>query len=216
MKIKGYILIGISVAALFLVACSQDSIEDIVTSTNKLESLHGQAVDEINGLYEDELDLQYLFSETLEIDETLSSLADGSSPVFDNIESRQARLEAIEETEDQMREETDLFTSYEGEMLSRDEIEAVVSEVEAFVSSLESFRQQYGQTLSTQEEYFGAIAIEEATYDIFLDGIEEVNVEHEELQVSLIDLDNRLIDLEETISNFQRIIEDTLEESEEE
>lgn len=216
MKIRQYILIGLSVATLFLVACSQDNIEQIESSTNELESLHGQAVDEINGLYEDESNLQNLFIETLDKDETLSSLEDGSSPIFDNIESRKVRLDAIEEIENQMMEQRDAYTSYEGEILSRDQLEAVATEVESFVSSLETFRLQYKESLTNQEEYFGAIATEEATYETFLGGIEEINLEHENLQDNLIDLDNRFIDLEKTITNFNSTIEDVLEESEEE
>lgn len=216
MEIKPYILIGMSIATLLLAACNRESIEDIETSVNEVESLHGQAISEVNGLYEDESNLQNVFNETLKTDETLSSLSDGSSAVFENIEIREGRLNTIEEIEDQIKEHADVFTSYEGEMISTDELESVVLEMENFVFSLESFRQQYGETLTTQEKYFGTIATEGATTDTFLDGMEEINVEREGMQDILIDLDNRFVDLEEVISSFQSTIEDALDESEEE
>lgn len=209
MKIRSYILIVISLTALvILAACSRDSIKDIEASIIEVENLHGQAVNEVNRLYEEESKLQNLFKETLDTDETLSSLKKGSSAIFDNIETREAGLITIEEIEDQMMDHADTFTTYEGKLVSEDELESVSIEVENLVSSLNSFRQKYRQRLITQEQYFVTIGTEEANYDTFVDGIEKINKEFQEMQEVLILLDNRLVDLQEVIITFQGKIED--------
>lgn len=209
MKIRSYILIVISLTALvILAACSRDSIKDIEASIIEVENLHGQAVNEVNRLYEEESKLQNLFKETLDTDETLSSLKKGSSAIFGNIETREAGLITIEEIEDQMMDHADTFTTYEGKLVSEDELESVSIEVENLVSSLNSFRQKYRQRLITQEQYFVTIGTEEANYDTFVDGIEKINKEFQEMQEVLILLDNRLVDLQEVIITFQGKIED--------
>ena len=93
-------------------------------------------------------------------------------------------------------------------LVSEDELESVSIEVENLVSSLNSFRQKYRQRLITQEQYFVTIGTEEANYDTFVDGIEKINKEFQEMQEVLILLDNRLVDLQEVIITFQGKIED--------
>jgi chromosome segregation ATPase len=214
MKLKRYILASLSVPSLFLAACDGESLEDIENSAAELEELHASVVEELNGLYQDETALQETFSETLETDEDLSTLADGSSPVFENIEQRTTRLSNLEELEAQIQENADSMHSYEGETLSSEELEGIANEVEMFTDHLEVYREQYTESLSTQETYFENIAAEDATYDIFSEGIQEINEQREGLQAYLIDLDDSLVTFDEVITQLHEALQEATAEGE--
>jgi chromosome segregation ATPase len=214
MKLKRYILASLSVPSLFLAACDGESLEDIENSAAELEELHASVVEELNGLYQDETALQETFSETLETDEDLSTLADGSSPVFENIEQRTTRLSNLEELEAQIQENADSMHSYEGETLSSEELEGIANEVEMFTDHLEVYREQYTESLNTQEMYFENIASEDATYDIFSEGIQEINEQREGLQAYLIDLDDSLVTFDEVITQLHESLQEATAEEE--
>lgn len=215
MEMKHYLIAGVSTSALLLTACGEESIEDIEDSANELEQLHTEVVTELNGLHEDEAALQDAFSETLETDDDLSTLGDGSSAVFENIETRQARLEQVEELEEQFEDQADSLTSYEGETLNNEELESSAEDIEAFTSSLEEYREQYETTLASQEDYFESISSDEATYDVFSEGIQQINEQREEMQEWIIDLDHHLVELDATITQLQERIQEATADSEE-
>lgn len=214
MTLKKYIFTGLSVSALFLVACEQDSIEDVELSADELENLHGEIVDQLNGLYEDENQLQDDFSQTLEEDEDLSSLADGSSPVFDNLESRESRLNALEEFEGQLSEHADTLNGYEGERLPTEDLSAIADEVNMFSEELAGYREEYVTTIESQTNYFNEIASEDATYEIFSDGIQTINDQRSELQSSIIELDESLIQYDEAVAQLQSLLDEATTEEE--
>lgn len=214
MTLNKYIMIGASTSALFLAACSQDTIADVDTSVNELETLHGDMVNEVNGLREEESALQDSFSETLETDESLSTLADGSSPVFTNIENRETHLANIEDLETQMSDHAEALTSYEGESLSPEQLESFAAEIDTFVGTLEAFREQYGQTLTTQTEYFENISAEDATYEIFSEGIQTINEQQTQIQETLVELDAAFVTFDDQLSELQNTIQDIQSESE--
>ncbi|PRY83303.1 YkyA family protein [Alkalibacterium olivapovliticus] len=212
---KRYTLITISALSLLLAGCDDgENVEGMQEATEELDRLKTETVDNLNQLYDLEVDLQSNFSDTLETDDDLTTLGDGSSPVFENIESRQTVLDSIEENETEMEAHQDTLDSYEGERLNQDEIDGVTNNVDLFIEHLAQYRNHYLETLSSQEDYFTSIANDDATYDEFSEGIQSINEERDALRDHLLELDDILVDFSTTLDQLSTTIEDELAEEE--
>lgn len=212
---KRYTLVTITALSLFLAGCDDgENVEGMQEATQELDRLKTETVDDLNQLYELESDLQSSFSDTLETDGDLTTLSDGSSPVFENIESRRSVIESIEEKETEMESHQETLDSYEGERLNQDEIDDVTADVDLFIEHLTQYRDQYLDTLSSQEDYFASIATEDATYDEFSEGIQSINEERDELREHLLDLDDVLVEFSSSLDQLSITIEDELAEEE--
>lgn len=214
MTLKRYLFAGLSVSAILLTACDQESIEDVEASANELDELHTQVVNELNGLYETELELQDAFSETLASDGDLTTLTDGTSPVYANLEERSGRLDTIEELENQIVDQANILSEYEGERLPTSELESIAEEFTSFTGLLENYREQYSNAITSQEEYFNNIAAADATYELFAEGIQTINEQHQELQEPILELDTELVQFEDALTELQSLIEEANAEEE--
>lgn len=212
---KKLIFASVSTLALFLTACDDgENLESMQEATEEIDRIKSETVDELNELHGMEAELQTHFSDTLETDDDLTSLSDGSSPVFDNIEAREAALSSIEEKEAEMEEHQSTLADYEGERLNQSEVDQVISDVDAFTDHLADYRSQYEASLSSQSDYFNSISGDDATYDEFVEGIQAVNDEQAELREHLLELDEFIAEFSSNLEQLQTSIEDELSEDE--
>lgn len=210
---KRWTLATISALSLFLASCDDgENVEGMQEATEEIDRLKTEAVEELNQLYAIETDLQSSFSDTLESDGELATLSDGSSPVFENIESRRTILDTLEEKEDEMNSEKETLESYEGERLDQNEVDEVTAVVDTFIEHLSQYRTHYLESLTSQEDYFSSIASDDATYDDFADGIQTINDERDELRDHLLEIDSTLVELDESLGQLSTTIEDELAE----
>lgn len=212
---KRWTYLAVSSTALLLAGCDDgENLEDMQEATQELDRLRTETADELNHLYDLETDLQNSFSETLESDDELTTLGDGSSPVFENIESREAVLENIAAHEEEMSEHQSTLDTYEGELLDQSEIDAVMSDVDTFTDQLSQYRENYQAALSSQDSYFVSLSENGATYEDFVDGIQSINDERDELREYLLVLDETLVDFGESLDQLQTSIDNQLTEDE--
>lgn len=212
---KRWTYLAVSSTALLLAGCDDgENLEDMQEATQELDQLRTETADELNHLYDLETDLQNSFSETLESDDELTTLGDGSSPVFENIESREAVLENIAAHEEEMSEHQSTLDTYEGELLDQSEIDAVMSDVDTFTDQLSQYREYYQAALSSQDSYFVSLSENGATYEDFVDGIQSINDERDELREYLLVLDETLVDFGESLDQLQTSIDNQLTEDE--
>lgn len=212
---KRWTYLAVSSTALLLAGCDDgENLEDMQQATQELDRLRTDTADELNHLYDLETDLQNSFSETLESDDELTTLGDGSSPVFENIESREAVLENIAAHEEEMSEHQSTLDTYEGELLDQSEIDAVMSDVDTFTDQLSQYRENYQAALSSQDSYFVSLSENGATYEDFVDGIQSINDERDELREYLLVLDETLVDFGESLDQLQTSIDNQLTEDE--
>lgn len=212
---KRWTYLAVSSTALLLAGCDDgENLEDMQEATQELDRLRTETADELNHLYDLETDLQNSFSETLESDDELTTLGDGSSPVFENIESREAVLENIAAHEEEMSEHQSTLDTYEGELLDQSEIDAVMSDVDTFTDQLSQYREYYQAALSSQDSYFVSLSENGATYEDFVDGIQSINDERDELREYLLVLDETLVDFGESLDQLQTSIDNQLTEDE--
>ena len=212
---KRWTYLAVSSTALLLAGCDDgENLEDMQQATQELDRLRTETADELNHLFDLETDLQDSFSETLESDDELTTLGDGSSPVFENIESREAVLENIAENEEEMSEHQSTLDTYEGELLYQSEIDAVMSDVDTFTDQLSQYRENYQAALSSQDSYFVSLSENGASYEDFVDGIQSINDERDELREYLLVLDETLVDFGESLDQLQTSIDNQLTEDE--
>ena len=212
---KRWTYLAVSSTALLLAGCDDgENLEDMQEATQELDRLRTETADELNHLYDLETDLQNSFSETLESDDDLTTLGDGSSPVFENIESREAVLENIAAHEEEMSKHQSTLDTYEGELLDQSEIDAVMSDVDTFTDQLIQYRENYQAALSSQDSYFVSLSENGATYEDFVDGIQSINDERDELREYLLVLDETLVDFGESLDQLQTSIDNQLTEDE--
>lgn len=212
---KRWTYLAVSSTALLLAGCDDgENLEGMQEATQELDRLRTETADELNHLYDLETDLQNSFSETLESDDDLTTLGDGSSPVFENIESREAVLENIAAHEEEMSEHQSTLDTYEGELLDQSEIDAVMSDVDTFTDQLSQYRENYQAALSSQDSYFVSLSENGATYEDFVDGIQSINDERDELREYLLVLDETLVDFGESLDQLQTSIDNQLTEDE--
>lgn len=212
---KRWTYLAVSSTALLLAGCNDgENLEDMQEATQELDRLRTETADELNHLYDLETDLQNSFSETLESDDELTTLGDGSSPVFVNIESREAVLENIAAHEEEMSEHQSTLDTYEGELLDQSEIDAVMSDVDTFTDQLSQYRENYQAALSSQDSYFVSLSENGASYEDFVDGIQSINDERDEHREYLLVLDETLVDFGESLDQLQTSIDNQLTEDE--
>ncbi len=207
------LLLALSSAALLL-GCENDGIETIAETAIELEETHGQTVEELNLLLQEEAELQRHFEETLETDDDLTSFGDGSSPVFTNLSDRKERMERLGELEEALAIHAGTLREYTGSQLDVNALDGLAGDVDRFSEILGTFRGEYEQNLEEKERYFESLAAEDATYDIFTDGIHELNAQHEIMREHFYGLDEELSLLAQGIEELQQTIQESQEEEE--
>lgn len=205
------LLISLSSAALLL-GCENDGIDTISETANELEETHTQTVEELNLLLQEEAALQAHFEETLETDDDLTTLGDGSSPVFANLSDRKERIERLVELEEEYANQAETLRGYNGSLLDENALDSLAADLVQFFETLGIFRGEYVQNIEEQENYFARLAGEDATYDIFTDGIHELNEQHEIIREHFYVLDEELSLLAQGIEALQETIQEVQEE----
>lgn len=206
-------LLTISTLSLVMVGCDDgENLEEMQASTAELDRLTTESVDDLNQLVVSEGNLQAQFDETMESDSDLATLSDGSSPVFENIESRRTLITQLEEKEAEMITNQETLATYEGERLNQQEVDQVISNVDSFSEHLSTYLEAYASTLDSQENYFNGLAGDDATYEDFIDGITTINEERESLREPLTELDAHISELDNSINQLHSSIEEQLTE----
>lgn len=210
---KKWTLLSLSAASLFMASCDDgENIEEMHEATLEIDRIKNETIEGLNELYALENDLQERFSETLETDTDLATLADGSSPVFANIASRQEIINQLETNQDELGTNKDTLDTYEGEQLQQQEVDDVTAQVDTFNEHLSSYREMYQLSLDNQRVYFTSLSDEEATYDDFVEGIQSVNEERQSVREHLLELDDELVVLDESVQTLMNTMEELLNE----
>lgn len=195
-----------------LVGCDT-SAADAMDITEQLETTEKTIVDQLNTITSQEANLQSEFETTLAEDEELTTLADGSAPVFENIATRNTSLESLQVATDELKTHAEDLTALESGDLPQEEITNLSEDMSALTTSLDDFIAQYGDSLEQQETYFTSLTAEDATYETLSSGIEQVNTNHSADNELLTALDNNLVQLQSSRSKAAESLS-ALEESE--
>lgn len=190
---KRYLVTNLFAVSLFLTACGNDDVAKALETTTSVETQNEQIVNDLNAISEQEKGLQSTFETTLSEDDTLSTLADKSSAVFENIETRSTSLSELKETISAMKEKQVLLEEETSDKLPQEELTALSTNIEELTANLEKYIAHYKTVLDEQETYFSDLGKEDATYETLTAGIETINNSDTETKALLTKLDQQLV-----------------------
>ena len=190
---KRYLVTNLFAVSLFLTACGNDDVAKALETTTSVETQNEQIVNDLNAISEQEKGLQSTFETTLSEDDTLSTLADKSSAVFENIETRSTSLSELKETISAMKEKQVLLEEETSDKLPQEELTALSTNIEELTANLEKYIAHYKTVLDEQETYFSDLGKEDATYETLTAGMETINNSDTETKALLTKLDQQLV-----------------------
>ncbi|GAB3062449.1 YkyA family protein [Salinicoccus sesuvii] len=189
------ILSGAALSILLLSACNND-IDSIEQALEETEETQESAVSDLQQLVELESQLQDAFNTDISEDEDLSSFADGSATVFNNIDERKQKLENLESLSNEFSEQREKFAEIDVQSVSGETVNSVADRLGSLSGSVDEFTSAYDVDLDQQADYFESLGQDDATYETFENGIESVNESRETTQSLLVDVDTELADLQ--------------------
>lgn len=190
---KRYLVTNLFAVSLFLTACSNDDVAKALENTTSVETQNEQIVNDLNVISEQENSLQGTFETTLSEDDSLSTLADKSSAVFENVETRSSYLSKLKETVSAMKEEQVLLEEKTSDKLPQEELTVLSTNIEELTATLEEYIAHYETVLAEQETYFSDLGKEDATYETLTAGVETINKSDAETKALLAKLDQQLV-----------------------
>lgn len=205
--------LGLSASALLLAGCSGVSVDQIEESTNEMNDAFQNIINTQEELVALESTMNEDFETVLAEDEELISLQDESATVNQNIEQRAELVEEGNAQVERINEEAEFIQTYEGEDLPADTVHQISEEFIEFSGYINNYFTDYQESLDIQKDYLLQIADEEADYEDFSNGINEVNSNYMELQDVTLELDQTLITYDENIKQLEEMIAGTREET---
>lgn len=204
--------VGLATSAILLAACGGISVDDIEEANDQLNNTFQSVIDTNKQFKQSEENMNTQFEEVLAQDEELASLQDESAAVVQNIDDRESLLEESSTQVDEINEQAEFLSTYEGDDLPVDTLQEISSDFQDFSNHLNDYYSRYQESLDTQRNYLNQISSEKANYEDFSTGIDTVNDDYLELQERTIELDEQLVTYNEHIETLGELIADTRDE----
>lgn len=214
MNKKLKIAFGFSSSLILLTACNSVNLEGIAEATEEIDSQLTEFIETDKKMKQEEEDFDSQFQSLLIEDESLDSLQDESAELFKNINKREDEIMQNEEQATTIQEQAEYIASYDGNEIAPELIQQASDHFLEFSEMIRAYDEDYQESIEVQENYFSQIASEEADYDDFLEGLDEVNTNYLSLQESKQNLDNDLIQIYEDISELEELTKEEKNETE--
>lgn len=205
--------LGLSASALILAGCSGISVDQIEESTNELDQTFQNVIDTHEELIQIESTMSEQFETVLAEDEDLATIQDESAAVVQNIQQREALLEEGNNQVEQIIEQAEFIQTYEGEELPAETLQQISDEFIEFSGYINNYFSTYQESLDVQNEYLVQITEDDANYEDFTQGINNVNSNYLELQEVTLELDSTFVGYDENIKQLEELIADTRDET---
>lgn len=193
-------------SALVLSACA-DQVKETTETITQIRTEETEIVAQLNELQQLETALQKTFDESLASDEELKTFKDGSAAVFSNLEERRTLADSIESALEGLAETKADFVAFDEETLPLDQMQAIGETLDLFSENSLAYLAAYRDSLDKEEELLTGFGADDATFDTFFAGIEEINLNAETNQTNLAPiaenlttLDAQLVELEAAIA----------------
>lgn len=195
---KRYLVTNLFAVSLFLTACGNNDVAEALESTSSVDTQKEQIVSDLNAITEQEKELQSAFETTLSEDESLSTLADGTSGVFENMDARSTALSELKETTTTMKDNQILLDEKTSDELPQEEMDQLTTSIEELTVTLDDYVTHYETVLTEQENYFTDLGKEEATYETLTAGMETINEQDSKTKELLLQLDQQLVEVQDS------------------
>lgn len=223
MKKKLSLIFTVGTSLSLLSACSTVGIEDLADANTEIQQELDELISLDQKLSEEEIQLNEQFQTLLIEDKDLASLRNEDAELLTNINDRETELEQFEEQADAIQKKADYISAYDGEEISVELIEKASKQFLDFSESIRSYQSDYQESLDFQKEYFNQLTNEEADYEGFIQGLDDLNVNYqslqakkEELDLELNDVQGKLIEINDLIPQADESSEEKIEDTEKE
>lgn len=207
------IAFGFSSSLILLTACNSVNLEGIAESTEEIDSQLIEFIETDKKMKQEEEDFDSQFQSLLIEDESLDSLQDESAELFKNINKREDEIIQHEEQATAIQEQAEYIASYDGNELDSEFIQEASDRFLEFSEMIRAYDEDYKESIEVQEGYLSRIASEEADYEDFLEGLDEVNTNYLSLQESKQNLDNDFTQIYDDINKLEELTkEENVEE----
>lgn len=206
---KRNLRIGMASTMLLLAACNSEmNAEDVKKSAVEVEIAADQLIQINKQLAAAEEKMSAQFLEVLANDEELASISDETADVVQNVFERTDLINNLDDYQKIVQEQGEYFGTYDGTDLPADTIKQISDSFLTFSQQLTDFKDVYQKSLNLQADYLTQISSEDANYEEFTNGIEEINQNYKDLQIFLIEFDKELIALNEQLQLVQDLTAD--------
>lgn len=195
MLTKKKLTITLSLAsALVLSACS-NQLSSAQKSAENIQAKTDEMITEFDAIAANEAELQGQFESTLAEDAELATFADESSPVFENITNRKESVDTLGQLNEDLQSDVERLSGLDEAELPSNEIQVVTDSANQLISQLESYIESYDQALTSQSDYFKSLANEDANYETFASGMQEINEQDQNITELATEIEASMADV---------------------
>ncbi len=180
-----------------LMACAS-AVENVLNASENVDSFTSEIVNQFNGMKDLEAEVQTSFEDALANDPELESFKNEKASVFENVDLRQESLDAIKvNTEDLAKIQKNL-NNIKDKQVDSESVNQLLSDLDSTLNVLNSYTENYQTYLDTQKEYFKSLGQEDASYENFVSGIDQMKEQDQQLIEIENNLNNQLATLQES------------------
>lgn len=206
--------LGLATSLLLLTACgSTVDPKGIAEATSAVQDVQNEFLAIDKDLYTYEKSLNDQFHVLITEDEDFSSIQDESADVLQNISERENILAEITEQEKIVREKAEYIGRYEGEDLPADMIKKISNDFLDFADDMLIYQEQYADEIDLERSYFNEIAADDADYEDFIGGLNELNSNYTALKENNLAWDDTFVEMNEHFSEMNELTKEFLSDS---
>lgn len=188
--------VGLATSLLLLTACGSNvDPKGIAEATGAIQDAQSEFIAIDKELYSYEKSLNDQFNELLTEDNDLASIHDETAEVIQNIVERESKLNEITTQEEIIRQKAEYIGRYEGNDLPADVIQQISNDFLDFADDMLNYQESYLEEIELERSYFNNIATEDANYEDFIDGLNELNLHYNTLKETNLAWDDSFVEM---------------------
>lgn len=208
---KSILLVG---SMIMLSGCASYDLDNMQKLSVTIEDETEELVNEFNTLYDLETELLSTFESDLDADQDLATFNNNNAAVFENISNREEALSSISDLNNNLTEHADFLADYDSEELNPEEPQALSNQLTELTDLIDNYTTDYKTALENQTTYFESLGKNDATADLFIDGINNINNEHEQLLEQSNQINEIFGETLSELESFKQTVDQTMAEGE--
>lgn len=208
---KSMLLAG---SMLMLSACASYDLDNMQDLSVTLEDETEELVNEFNTLYDLETELLSTFESDLDADQDLATFNNNNAAVFENVSQREETLSSITDLNKNLIEHADFLANYDSAELNPEEPKALSNQLTELTDVITSYTTDYTTALENQTTYFESLGKNDATAETFIDGIDHINNEHEQLFKQSKEINESFGETLSELESFKQTVDQAMAEGE--
>lgn len=196
---------------IMLSGCASYNLDNMQKLSVTIEDETEELVNEFNTLYDLETELLSTFESDLDADQDLATF-NNNAAVFENILNREEALSSISDLNNNLIEHADFLADYDSEELNPEEPQALSNQLTELTDLIDNYTTDYKIALENQTTYFESLGKNDATAESFIDGINNINNEHERLFEQSNQINEIFGETLSELESFKQTVDQTIAE----